>query len=404
MTEPTIIHCRKHDIDFNALDGCPKCLEEKEAERAAAETDLATTNIVKVRYFSETTGQASGREYSYFTEEPLTVGTVVMVPVRERKQKAVVTAIDVPVVEIATFRDQVKTIPAGSIMPDAQVPTVEVGGKIEDVGTALQPPLVTTEEPVLEEEPGPYAPGANDGEINDEGLAEEEVSFEALDQATDHIPPALVTIQNQVGKPAPELLTLYKEAAGLLQFAKTRVIATNEDLKPATDDLAIILTCRKAMEARRKEIVGPIREKLDLVNSCFNDLMYPVLEADRLTKDQVAKFDQEQRAKAAEAKRIEDEKLKLAQDEMNLKGEHTQELGTAEAPHVQEVTRTNMGTLGGRANWKARVVDFKLLPDEYKLPNESLLNAYARTHKGEGEIPGVEFYDDRIYSVRTKSN
>lgn len=87
---------------------------------------------------------------------------------------------------------------------------------------------------------------------------------------------------------------------------------------------------------------------------------------------------------------------------MNGTGEITVPLGTAVAPPVAEHTRTELGTLGGRVTWKARVLDFKLLPDEYKLPNERLLNSLAASTKGTRQVPGVEFYTDRTATIRTK--
>ena len=219
------------------------------------------------------------------------------------------------------------------------------------------------------------------------------------------IPPALVVIETQVGRSFSGLFQLYQEAAGLLQVAKKRTITKNEDLKPATDDLAIIATCKKAMFSRKAEIVEPFKTRLDAINQAFADLMFPVLEADRLTRNQVNDFDNEQRRKAAEAQRIEAAKYKLAQEEAVLSGtgEHTQELGTAQAPPpVPEHTRTDLGTLGGRDNWKARVVDFALLDDQWKLPNEQLLNSHARSTKGERPIPGVEFWNDRGVTMRTR--
>lgn len=45
--------------------------------------------------------------------------------------------------------------------------------------------------------------------------------------------------------------------------------------------------------------------------------------------------------------------------------------------------------------WGARVVDFKALPDEYKLANESLLDKIAKSTKGAITVPGVQFYDEK---------
>jgi len=432
-----MIHCKKHDVDFEALDGCPQCIAErqaaeaevnspdnigkriKEAEEAAAGKEVPRL-IVKVQYVDRSGIPAKGRDYSYFTAEPLAVGDKVHVPVYNRVQAAIVTAIDVPESEIAAFRDKVKTIPAGSKLTGQGPPTqaVTVVGNIEDTGSELQPPLVSTEEPVQEEGENLQARLTLSEDASEEAKEAaavlEDITGGQIQvvqpepvQEEGTTPTALVTIETQVGKPVPELLQLYQEAASLLRVAKDRVISTNEDLKPATNDLAIIAVCKKAMFARKTEIVEPFKAKLDLVNQAFGDLMFPVLEADRLTRGQVTTFDNEQRRKAAEAQRIEDEKFKLAQEEAALSGtgEHTQELGTAPSPPpVPERTRTDLGTLGGRANWKARVVDFAALPDDYKLANESKLNNHARTTKGERPIPGVEFYDDRIVTIRTKQN
>ena len=453
-------HC-KHG-EFQLAKGCPQCIAERQAaqERADAEVNspdniakrikeaeeralalvppedekvAPPVSIVKVKYLNSSGVPAKGHEYSYFTAEPLAVGDKVQVPVYNRVQAAIVTVVDVPESEIAAFRDKVKTIPAGSKLTDQgpSVQAVTLGGTIEDTGTALQPPLVSTAEPVQEEaeseaygdpKPCPYVPAlvchkaecANCDHIPTEGEtgslaagAQEAGAIVKEVNLFDQVPSALVTIETQVGKPWPELLQLYQEAASLHRVAKDRVISTNEDLKPATNDLAIIATCKKAMFARKTEIVEPFKAKLDLVNQAFGDLMFPVLEADRLTRGQVNDFGNEQRRKAAEAQRIEDEKLRLAKEEAALTGtgEHTQELGTAPSPPpVPERTRTDLGTLGGRANWKARVVDFKLLDDEYKLPDTQTLNAKARSSKGTAVIPGVEFYNDRSVTVRTRGN
>lgn len=387
-------HC-KHG-EFVLEDGCPDCIAEGQASDDAAAMAEANNepipppvSIVKVRFLNDQY-EPTGREYSYFTAEPLYLDEFVQVPIKEdRVAKAVVTAVDVPESEVAAFRDKVKTIPSGSKRPAPQVETTQV-----ELPAAENPPVAQVASLF---DPPQEAP--TEGE-HVEQLWDEQRAAET------GWPPALVTIEHKFGPPtSQELFKLYQEAAGLLRYARERVIATNDDLKPATDDLAIILTCRKAMEGRKKELVGPIRSELDKFNQAFNEIMSPVLEADRITRQKVSAFESEQRKKAAAAARIEDEKFRLAQEEAALKnGEYTVDLGTAEAPPpVPDNVRTGLGTLGGRDNWKARVVDFALLPDEYKLPNEQLLNSFARTNKGQRAIPGVEFYNDRVVTVRTKS-
>ena len=112
-------HC-KHG-EFDLMKGCPQCVAERKAAEEAAKTIFETDSIsiveealgepepepvpiiVKVRYFSETSGEPFGREYSYFSAEPLKVGDVVEVPMRDRVQKAVVTEIDIPESEIESL-------------------------------------------------------------------------------------------------------------------------------------------------------------------------------------------------------------------------------------------------------------------------------------------------------------
>jgi hypothetical protein len=47
-----------------------------------------------------------------------------------------------------------------------------------------------------------------------------------------------------------------------------------------------------------------------------------------------------------------------------------------------------------RQNWKARVVNPALVPDEYWVIDEQKLGALARALKGAGKVPGVEFYSE----------
>lgn len=66
------------------------------------------TNIIKLKFLRY--GQPAGREYTYFTPEPVAVGDTVEVDGYHGISQGVVTAIDVPEAEIAPFRDKAKTI------------------------------------------------------------------------------------------------------------------------------------------------------------------------------------------------------------------------------------------------------------------------------------------------------
>jgi DNA polymerase III gamma/tau subunit len=53
-----------------------------------------------------------------------------------------------------------------------------------------------------------------------------------------------------------------------------------------------------------------------------------------------------------------------------------------------------------RKVWKFRVVDFKSLPDTYKLANEVMLGSIARSDKAAAKVPGVEFYSESVLAAR----
>jgi hypothetical protein len=63
------------------------------------------TNIIKLRFLHG--GALQGREYTYFTPAPVTVGDTVDI---DEKKQGIVTVVDVPDEEIVAFRDRAKTI------------------------------------------------------------------------------------------------------------------------------------------------------------------------------------------------------------------------------------------------------------------------------------------------------
>ena len=74
------------------------------------------TNIIKCK-FIDGEGNPRGREYSYYTNIPVSVGMMVDVPAppqssveKSQTKRVIVTAVDVPEAEIEAFKDSVKTI------------------------------------------------------------------------------------------------------------------------------------------------------------------------------------------------------------------------------------------------------------------------------------------------------
>jgi hypothetical protein len=317
--------------------------------------------IVKVRYFSETTGELSPREYTYYSEVPLKVDDIVVVPARDTTCKAKVSTIDVPEAEIEAFKDKMKTIPA-----------------LTEFGANDLPPMVMT-----------AAANANP-----------EPAFIPDDSEVINVYTGMAIIKIQ-----PEsditILSLLAEANRLRDYAIARVIATDNDMSLAVNDLSIIANVKKALAAKKAEYYKPIKTHLDAVSAAFQALLTPIEDADRITRDKWTAYRNEQTRRKAEADAINRAKEELARREATLNhGEITVDLTPVEAPTPITRVQTDMGTAGIVRNRKYRVIDFAKLPDPYKIENSTLLNKVTKA--GIPEIPGVEFYFEEGLRVSQK--
>ncbi len=211
---------------------------------------------------------------------------------------------------------------------------------------------------------------------------------------------SLILVKPEVN---PEIVAFYTQGLDLLRFAETRVIKTNDDLKPANDDLVIIRSIKKEMEERRKEYLKPFQDHVKETNDTYKMLMSPIERADKITADKMMAFDTEQKRKIREAEAIEAEKLAIAKREMELKGEMTVDLTPVEKPEaVPDRIRTEMGSSGQRDNWKWEVTDMNQVPREYLVVNAGMLTPIVKASKGRINIPGIRIYNEPIIVVNTR--
>lgn len=235
-----------------------------------------------------------------------------------------------------------------------------------------------------------------------------QADIEAEEQASYDLMQSLKARTVAIVRTAPDrdavVKALFEESQSILRFALGRVITINADLTSATEDLSLIAKLKKAIEEKRKEYVGPIREKLDSVNGAFKALLEPIEQADKITRTKILEFRQEQERKRQEAERIEQEKIELARREAALKGgEITVDLTPIEKPEaVPDKVHTDLGSAGTMTVWKYEVIDFKTLPDEYKIPNIALLTSVVKASKGKISIPGLRIYSEETLRVTTK--
>jgi hypothetical protein len=308
-------------------------------------------NIVKVRYNTDPADVVS-REYSYYSEDEMNVGDLVEVPIRYGRAKARVTAIGVPEADIAAFKDAVRTIPAGSrIVAGTGVVAVV------DVVRDLAEPQPTTEET------------------------------------------STIAIINVAPGKDSAVLALQDQVLGLLTYAQTRFILSDDDVKLATDDLTLMSGLKRAIEAKRKEYVDPINTHLKEINEKFRLLTDPLAQADGMTREKVLAYRMEVQRLRKEAEEINRLRLEAAQREAAMhQGEISEEVKVLEVPTAPPAhVRTDVGTLGTSTVWKFEVTDFALLPADYKMVDASKLGKVVRA--GLHTIAGVRIWEEETLRV-----
>lgn len=204
---------------------------------------------------------------------------------------------------------------------------------------------------------------------------------------------ALVKVRPQADE---AVIALHEQSLKLLEDATALIIIDSDSAKSATNDLSIISGLKKSIEEKRKEYTQPINEHLKAVNEAFKVFTEPLNQADKITRDKVLEYHQEQERIRQEQEEINRKRLEAAEAEMRLKGELSESVNLVEVTAI----RTDMGMAGIATIWKFRVENFALLPDRFKIENASLIGKVVRA--GEREIPGVLIWSEDSLRVTAK--
>ena len=118
--------------------------------------------------------------------------------------------------------------------------------------------------------------------------------LEALEEDMEATPDSSVAVINIA--PADDLAVrdLKEEIIKLSNYATFRVIKCDDDLTPATDDLALIARLKKALKEKQDEYVKPIKAHLDKVQFVFKDLLACLDDIDKTNREKIAAYRAEQ--------------------------------------------------------------------------------------------------------------
>ena len=211
------------------------------------------------------------------------------------------------------------------------------------------------------------------------------------------------------------------------------------------------------VKGKHKEIEGyRVYLKEDFLSGCrkIDDFFRPPLlflkEAEQTAKDKLTAYETEQRRVAAEEQRKLEEEARKKREALEAKARAEREKADAEAREIQrkadearaagdlaesvrlrnqadkvvEKSEAKAEAFQSKAEqvvapkveayippvvgqfsktvWKARVLDAKAVPDDYKVVDIAMLDKFAQATKGKVTVPGVEFYPEQVMSARAK--
>jgi len=206
--------------------------------------------------------------------------------------------------------------------------------------------------------------------------------------------------------PAADTLVMacYWEALKAKEYAEERVIATVDDLKPATDDLSLIAKLKKAMEEKRKEYVKPLQDHVKAINEAFKTLMEPIETADQITRGKILAFQLQQKLIREAQEKINALRLEAAQRDAALhNGELSESVNLVEViPPVATTTRTELGSTGIAKIRKWEVEDLSKVPLDYLMIDAAKVGKVVRA--GIPSIPGIRIWLEDSLRVTSKIN
>jgi len=161
----------------------------------------------------------------------------------------------------------------------------------------------------------------------------------------------------------------------------------------------------KSIVAKENDYLAPLK----LAEKHLKKMMLEwTAEQDRKRREEEARLQAKAEAEAErERQRLlkRSEKLKTPE----LKEEAMEAAQAVQAPVVRVAEAPKVKGVSYRTKWKARVVDLgetieaaatQELPKSFLVIDESKLNAFASSTKGNVPVPGVEFYEEKIIAVR----
>ena len=232
--------------------------------------------------------------------------------------------------------------------------------------------------------------------------------------------------------------------------ALTLLVRSPHEYEQVSGFLSQVKAKANEIDGHRKYLKEPFLEGGRRVDEFFRAPLLRLKEAETEAKKKLLNYEAEQRRIAAEEQRRLEEKARREREALEAKARKEREEADAVAREIQcradearaagdlaelvklrnqtdklmEKSEAKIQDLhrkvdltfapkveayippvvgqSSRTVWKARVVDAKLVPDEYKVVDIAMLDKLAQATKGKVPVAGVEFYSEQIMSARAK--
>ncbi len=196
----------------------------------------------------------------------------------------------------------------------------------------------------------------------------------------------------------PAVQSLETEVKRLLAESEIRVVASDTDMKSATEDLSIMATLKKTLTERKVFHLTPLNDRLKDYRDIFTSISDPLDLAIFVTKAKVLAYQREEQRKRDEADAIRRQEEDIARRKAALKGEPEPETGpkVVTAP-VATISRTDVGQSHQKMIAKWKLLDLSLVPAKFLILNEVLVGKLVRA--GETDIPGIEIWKEPVLAV-----
>lgn len=193
-----------------------------------------------------------------------------------------------------------------------------------------------------------------------------------------------------------EVTEISQKMDPVLVQADQFVVTTEDEAAEASIFLAKLKQSQDVIEKKRLSFTAPLNQSLKEINGFFKPITDAIKEKRDILGGKIIAW------KTAENEKIAKEEARR----QAISDKASEKRGEVENTKVVEVERVEK-TIGlattRKGPKKFKVIDFKLIPEEFKMVDEIKLNAFIRDKNNEEisyTIPGIEIYQEDILATR----